>query len=121
MLRRLRLILFTAALLLALGSQGLCGILPDAFWNWGGPRSLAWVQSKINGKLTAREIAGNPLTGLTFTDLVLTGPQGQVLLQAERLELRLALQSITALHPVIARLALMNPPGHLVQADGLCD
>ncbi|HEX9883901.1 MAG TPA: translocation/assembly module TamB domain-containing protein [Desulfobaccales bacterium] len=119
MLRRLRLILFTAALLLALGSQGLCGILPDAFWNWGGPRSLAWVQSKINGKLTAREIAGNPLTGLTFTDLVLTGPQGQVLLQAERLELRLALQSITALHPVIARLALMNPRGHLVQADGL--
>jgi len=116
--RRLRITLFTAALLLALGSQGLCGILPDAFWNWGGPRSLAWVQSKINGKITAREIVGNPLTGLTFTDLVLTGPQGQVLLKAERLELRLALQSITALHPVIARLALVNPRGHLVQADG---
>jgi autotransporter translocation and assembly factor TamB len=118
MLRHLRIILFTALLLLALWSQGLCGILPDAFWNWGGPQSLAWVQSKINGKITAREIVGNPLTGVTYNDLVLTGPQGEVLFQADRLELQISPQSLTALYPVIARLALVNPRGHLVQEDG---
>jgi autotransporter translocation and assembly factor TamB len=117
MLRRLIIILFTAALLPALGGQGRCGLLPDAFWNWGGTQLLAAVQSKINGKLTAREISGNPLTGLIYQDLVLTGPQGRVLLRADRLELRLSTQSITALYPVIARLALVNPHLYLVQED----
>ncbi len=118
MLRRLVIALFTAALLPALAGQGRCGLLPDAFWNWGGTQLLDLAQSKINGKITAREILGNPVTGLTYKDLVLTGPQGRVLLRADRLELRLSARSLTALYPVIARLALVNPHFYPVQEDG---
>ena len=116
--RRFRVIVLTVALLLALGGRGLCGILPDAFRNWGGSQFLDLVQSKINGKITAREVSGNPLTGFTYKDVVLTGPQGRVILQADRLELRLSLETIPALYPVVARLALVQPHFYLVEEDG---
>ena len=117
-MRRFRVFLYTAVLLLALGGQGLGGILPQKPLNWGGPQFLELAQSQLNGKLAAREISGNPLTGLTYKDVVLTGPQGQVLLRADQLELRLSAQSLTRLHPVVARLALVNPRLHLIQEEG---
>jgi hypothetical protein len=120
MLRRLQTIsLTTVLLLLALGGRGFCGLLPDAFWNWGGSQFLHLAQSKINGQVTAREMLGNPLTGLTYEDVVLTGPQGQVILRADRLELRFSLRSLTAFHPIIARLALVNPRFYVAQENRL--
>jgi autotransporter translocation and assembly factor TamB len=115
--RRLKILLLATALLLPAGLGG-CGLLPEKLWNWGGPQLLDLARDRINGRITAREISGNPFTGLTFQDLVVSDPKGQVVLRAERLELRFSLQSLTALCPIIARVALVNPHFYLVEEAG---
>jgi uncharacterized protein YjbI with pentapeptide repeats len=117
-LRQLSIILLTAALLLPLAGRAYGSILPEALLNWGGSRLLELARGHLNGNITAREITGNPLTGLTYKDLVLTDPQGREILRADRLELRFSAQSLTSLYPVVARLALVNPRLNLVKKEG---
>ncbi len=118
MLRLFKVVIFSVILLLAAAGRGNCAILPEFFWNWGGEKLLSLLQAKINGKITVKEIKGNPLSGLTYQDLTVTGPQGQVMLRVDRLELSLSALSIPSLHPIISRLALINPHAYLVQEAG---
>jgi translocation and assembly module TamB len=96
------------ALLLSLGGTAAGAVLPDLA-NWGGASLLSLVQDKVNGKVTAREISGNPLTGITYHDLEISGPDGKPVLAAERLEIRLSLWSIPTLHLDLGTLALVKP------------
>lgn len=111
-MRHVKIILLTLAALLFLKDAGNCAAL-SGLTNWGGPYLLSLIQEKVNGKVTAREITGNPVTGLTFKDLELTGPDGKTVLTAERLEVRLSLSSITALHLDLGTLALVKPRVYL--------
>ena len=103
-----RLSWFPLALLLSLGGTGAGAVLPDLA-NWGGASLLSLVQDRVNGKVTAREISGNPLTGITYQDLEISGPDGKPVLTAERLEIRLSLWSIPTLHLDLGTLALVKP------------
>jgi translocation and assembly module TamB len=107
MRRRLKLLLVILALL-GLAALGIFFLLSE-LRHWGGPALLDLIQDRINGQVSAREISGNPLTGLTYRGLVLRGPQGQVVLEAERLEVRLSPRSITAWHLIVSRVALDRP------------
>ena len=107
-MRRVAMIMVSLALLLSLGSTGAGAVLPD-FVNWGGASLLSLVQDKVNGKVTVREISGNPLTGITYHDLEIRGPDGKLVLAADRLEIRLSLWSIPTLHLDLGTLALVKP------------
>jgi TamB, inner membrane protein subunit of TAM complex len=100
------------ALLLTLGGTGAAAILPD-ITNWGGSFLLSLIQSKLNGQVTAKEISGNPLSGVVFTDLTITDPDGKVFLTIDRLEARLSLASIPTFHLDMGTLALENPRVYL--------
>ena len=67
----------------------------------------------MNGKVTAREISGNPLSGVVFQDLTITDPDGKVLLSIDRFEARLSLASIPTFHLDLGTLALDNPRVYL--------
>lgn len=110
-MRHVKIILLTLAVLLGLAGTGNCGVLTD----WGGPYLLSLIQGQVNGKVSAREITGNPITGLTFKDLELTGPDGQTYLTAERLEVRLSLSSLTAFHLDLGDLILVKPRIYLAR------
>ena len=60
----------TIVLLILLIFVGLAGLGLYALmrWNWGGPYLLSLMQARINGKVTAGEISGNPFTGITYKD-----------------------------------------------------
>jgi hypothetical protein len=116
-------------LLLSWGNTAACTILPD-LTNWGGASLLSLIQDKINGKVTAREISGNPLTGITYKDLEISGPDGKPVLTADLLEIRLSLASIPSFRLDLGTLALENPRiyldrkqsgqwnvGHLLKAE----
>ena len=107
-MRRATIVMVSLALLLSLGGTAAGAVLPD-FVNWGGDSLLSLVQDKVNGKVTAREISGNPLTGITYQDLEISGPDGKPILTAERLEIRLSLWSIPTLHLDLGTLALVKP------------
>lgn len=107
-MRHVKIILLTLGVLLYLVGAGNCAGLSD-LTNWGGPYLLSLIQEKVNGKVTAREISGNPITGIIFKDLELTGPDGKTYLAADRLEVRLSLSSITAFHLDLGTLALVKP------------
>jgi translocation and assembly module TamB len=113
-MRRLRVLLFSLAILGGLASQGHGAVLPD-LGNWGGSTLLDLLRTKIQGKITVGEISGNPFTGITYRDLVVEGPEGKVILQAQRLELRLSLWSIPTLHLEVASLALVSPQIYLTE------
>lgn len=115
MRRRLTIVLLI--LLILIGLAGL-GLHAPARWNWGGPALLDLIQARINGKITAGEISGNPFTGIIYKDLVIEGPDGQLFLKTARLELRLSLQSIPAGHLILAKLAISSPLLHAVQVSG---
>ena len=51
---------------------------------------------------------GQPFTGFTFTNVTLTGSQGEIL-HTDKLELRFSLWSFLRLQPVIATLSLHEP------------
>ncbi len=110
----------TIVLLILLIFRGLAGLGLQALirWNWGGPALLDLIQANINGKIMAGEISGNPFTGITYGDLVIEGPDGQVVLRMARLELRLSLRSIPAGHLILAKLAISSPQFHAVQVSG---
>jgi translocation and assembly module TamB len=99
-------------LLLSWGKTAAGAILPD-LTNWGGTSLLSLIQDKVNGKVTAREISGNPLTGITYKDLEIRGPDGKIILAADALEIRLSLASIPTLRLDLGTLALENPRFYL--------
>ena len=65
-MRRATMVMVSLALLLSLGGTGAGAVLPD-ITNWGGSFLLSLIQSKVNGQVTAKEISGNPLSGVVFT------------------------------------------------------
>jgi autotransporter translocation and assembly factor TamB len=101
-------VIVSLVLLLSLGATAAGAILPDLI-NWGGPSLLSLLQGRVNGKVTAREISGNPLTGLTYKGLEISDPNGKLLLAADRLEIRLSLSSILNFTLDLGTLALENP------------
>jgi len=105
-------VMLSLVLLLSWEKPAASAILPD-LTNWGGDYLLSLVQGKVNGKVTARKISGNPLTGLTYEDLNLSGPDGKIILAAERLEIRLSLASIPTFRLDLGTLALENPRFYL--------
>jgi translocation and assembly module TamB len=111
-MRHTKIILLTLAVLLLLTGAGTWALWPD-IRNWGGSYLLSLIQGQVNGKVTAKEISGNPVTGFTFKDLELTGPDGQTVLTADRLEVRLSLSTVTAFHLDLGTLALVKPRVHL--------
>ena len=86
-------VMLSLVLLLGSGGTSAGGVLPD-ITNWGGDFLLSLIQSKINGKVTAKELSGNPISGVVFKDLAITDPDGKVILAVDRLEARLSLASI---------------------------
>jgi autotransporter translocation and assembly factor TamB len=107
-------VMVSLVLLLSLGGTGAGAVLPD-LTNWGGDSLLALIQGRVNGKVTAREISGNPLTGLTYKGLEITDAEGKLFLAADRLEIRLSLASIPSLRLDLGTLALENPRIYLDQ------
>ena len=101
-------VMVSLVLLLSLGGTGAGAILPD-LTNWGGASLLALMQSKVNGQVTAKEISGNPLSGVVFKNLTITDPDGKVFLSLDRLEVRLSLASIPNFRLDLGTLALENP------------
>ena len=78
-MRRAMMVMVSLVLLLSLGGTAAGAVLPD-ITNWGGDFLLSLIQSKVNGKVTAQEISGNPLSGVVFKDLTITDPDGKVFL-----------------------------------------
>jgi hypothetical protein len=107
-MRRVKVIMFSLVLLLILGGIGAWAVLPDIS-DWGGAYLLSLIQSKVNGKVTAKVISGNPLSGVVFEDLTLTDPDGKAFLTVGRLEARLSLASIPTFHLDLGTLALKSP------------
>ena len=99
-------------LLLSWGKTAASAILPD-LTNWGGDYLLSLVQSKVNGKVTARKISGNPLSGVVYQDLTITDPDGKVVLSIDRFEARLSLASIPTFRLDLGAMALNNPRVYL--------
>ena len=114
LMRWIKLAFYTLSLLLVLAGAGAGAILPD-LTNWGGAGLLSLIQDQVNGKVTAGEISGNPLTGLTYKDLAITGPDGQIIFAADRLEIRLSPWSIPTFHLDLGRLALVKPRVYLMR------
>jgi hypothetical protein len=111
-MRRAMMVMVSLVLLLSLGGSASGAILPD-ITNWGGSFLLSLIQGKVNGKVTAKELSGNPLSGVVFKDLAITDPDGKVILAVERLEARLSLASIPTFHLDLGTLALDNPRVYL--------
>ena len=111
-MRRAMLIMVSLVLLLSWGKTAASAILPD-LTNWGGDYLLSLVQSKVNGKVTAREISGNPLSGVVYRDLTITDSDGKVVLSIDRFEARLSLASIPAFRLDLGAMALNNPRVYL--------
>ena len=107
-------VMVSLVLLLSLGGTGAGAILPDLA-NWGGASLLALMQSKVNGQVTAKEISGNPISGVVFKNLTITGPDGKVFLSLDRLEVRLSLASIPNFRLDLGTLALENPRVYLLR------
>ena len=77
------LVMISLVLLLSWGKTAAGAILPD-LTHWGGDYLLSLVQGKVNGKVTAREISGNPITGVVYQDLTITDPDGKVVIRVDR-------------------------------------
>ena len=111
-MRRAMMVMVSLVLLLGLGGSATGAVLPD-ITNWGGSYLLSLIQSKVNGKVTAREISGNPLSGVVYQDLTITDPDGKVFLSIDRFEARLSLASIPTFRLDLGALALENPRVYL--------
>ncbi len=111
-MRRVTMVMVSLVLLLSWGGTAAGAVLPD-LTNWGGPFLLSLIQSKVNGQVTAKEISGNPLSGVVFKDLTITDPAGKVLLNVDRFEARLSLASIPNFRLDLGALALENPRVYL--------
>jgi translocation and assembly module TamB len=107
-MRPVKLVWFTLVLLFALGGVGECSILPD-FTNFGGSYVLSLIQGQVNGKVSAKKISGNPVTGVVFQDFTITGPDGKTIVAADRFVVRLSLSSVSNFHLGLATVALDRP------------
>jgi autotransporter translocation and assembly factor TamB len=112
-MRRLRYILLGfLALALAVLAAGWLLLHTQALWTWSGRRLVDFAQERLYPRLTIKEVRGHPFTGITFEDITLASPQGEVL-NARRLELRFSLWSLVKMEPVIGRLAIYEPRVHV--------
>ncbi|MCK9378479.1 MAG: hypothetical protein M0P73_20360, partial [Syntrophobacterales bacterium] len=111
-MRRAMMVMVSLLLLLSWGKTAASAILPD-LTNWGGDYLLSLVQDKVNGKVTAREISGNPLSGVVYQDLTITDPDGKIFLSIDRFEARLSLASIPTFRLDLGAMALNNPRVYL--------
>ncbi len=118
-MRRLRLVLLgLLAFILAVFGVGWALLHTQALWSWSGRQLVGFAQDRLYPELTVKKVRGYPFTGITFEDITLTSPQGEVI-TARRLELRFSLWSIVKLEPVIGRLAVYEPRIHVWrEADG---
>ncbi|MFZ5448303.1 MAG: translocation/assembly module TamB domain-containing protein [Thermodesulfobacteriota bacterium] len=107
-MRHAKIIMLTLALFLGLERVGNCSILPDVT-NWGGASLLTLIQGKVNGKVSAGEISGNPISGITYRNFQITGGDGKTFLAADRLDVRLSLSSIASFRLNLANLTLTKP------------
>ncbi len=76
-MRRAMMVMVSLVLLLSWGKTAASAILPD-ITNWGGSFLLSLIQSKVNGKVTARGNLGQSLirSGLSGSDDYRSGWQG---------------------------------------------
>ena len=105
-MRRVLLIALAVLVILVLVGWGV--LKSQSFWNWGGREVVDLARDRLNGVLEVGAVQGQPFTGFTFTDVTLTGPQGEIL-HTDKLELRFSLWSFLRLQPVIATIALHEP------------
>jgi autotransporter translocation and assembly factor TamB len=112
-MRWLKMAALGVGLLTVLVAAGLgLALRSEAIWTWGGQRLVAFAQERLYPTLSVAEVRGHPLTGLTFTGIRLTAPEGE-LLRAERLELTFSLWSFVRLRPILSRVAVYQPQVHL--------
>ena len=111
-MRRAMMVMVSLVLLLSWGKTAASAVLPD-LTNWGGAYLLSLIQGKVNGKVTVREMSGNPLSGVFYQDLTITDPDGKVFLSIDRFEARLSLASIPNFRLDLGTLALENPRVYL--------
>ncbi len=108
--------------LLALGVAVCLGLLAGwflttaTFWERVGWRLVAAVQDRVNGEVTVGRISGNLVTGMVFSDVKISRPQGDII-RVKQLEVSLSLLSLFKLQPVIRTLAFTQPEVFL-QQDG---
>jgi translocation and assembly module TamB len=113
-MRPVKIIWFTLVLLLALGGVGQCSLF-SKITNFGGSYVLSLIQDQINGKVSAKKISGNPLTGLVYQDFTITGPDGKTFVSAERFVVRLSPLSVPAFHLDLATVAFDKPRFYVFQ------
>lgn len=114
MRRRLTIVLLILLVFAGLAGVGFYGMMR---WNWGGPYLLSLMQARVNGKVTAGGISGNPFTGITYQDFVIETHDGQVFLKAAAVDLRLSVQSFVLGHLVLSDVGLFNPLVYAVQVS----
>ena len=103
-----RILLTALALILFLALAGWAVLQSQSFWRWGGWEVVNLAQDRLNAEIRVAAVQGQPFTGFTFTNVTLTGPQGEIL-HTDKLELRFSLWSFLRLQPVIATIALHEP------------
>ncbi|MCL4501199.1 MAG: translocation/assembly module TamB domain-containing protein, partial [Deltaproteobacteria bacterium] len=110
----------TIVLLILLVCAGLAGLglYALAHWNWGGPYLLSLLQARVNGKVTAGGISGNPFTGITYQDFAIETHDKQVFLKADAANLRLSVESFFVGHLVLSDVGLVQPLIHAVEVSG---
>jgi translocation and assembly module TamB len=107
-MRPVKIVWFSLVLLFALGGVGEGSILSD-LTNFGGSYVLSLIQSQVNGKVSAKKISGNPISGVVYQDFTIAGPDGQTVVAADRFVVRLSLSSIPTFHLELATVALDKP------------
>ncbi len=103
-----RVLLIGLSVLLLLGVAGWGVIKSQAFWRWGGWELVNLARDRLNGELQVAAVQGHALTGFTFTEVTLTGPQGEIL-HTPKVEMRFSLWSLLRLQPVIGSLIIHQP------------
>jgi translocation and assembly module TamB len=116
-MRRLRWILLgLLALIFIVLAAGWLLLQTQALWTWSGRRLVDFAQDRLYPKLTVQHVRGYPFTGITFENIALTTPQGEVI-TAKRLELRFSLWSFVKLEPVIGKVAVYEPRIHVWRTE----
>ena len=113
-MRYVKIIWLTLVLLLALGRVGECSFF-SKLTNFGGSDVLSLIRDQINGKVSVKKISGNPLTGVVYQDFTITGPDGKIIVTAERFVVRLSLSSAPTFHLDLATVAFDKPHFYAVR------
>ena len=112
-----RVLLIGLSVILLLGVAGWGVLKSQAFWRWGGWELVNLARDRLNGELQVAAVQGHALTGFTFTEVTLTGPQGEIL-HTPKVEMRFSLWSLLRLQPVIGSLIIHQPRLTLRQDRG---